>query len=104
MEPYIAKCKGVNLTALLNHINSMIDDLPKLSPDVSGTNGICYNWVLGRCQLDNCRHQDGHVNARNVTDEFVSELLGKLRPGITEFMTNGVPQPTRRRNRRRRRE
>ena len=104
MEPYIAKCKGINLTALLNHVNSTIDDLPKLPPDVSGTNGICYNWVLGRCQLDNCRHLDGHVNARDVTDEFVSELLSKLRPGITEFMTNGVPQPTRRRNRRRRRE
>ena len=104
MEPYIAKCKGVNLTALLNHVNATIDDLPKLSPDVSGTNGICYNWVLGRCQLDNCRHQDGHVNARDVTDDFVSELLSKLRPGITEFMTNGVPQPARKRNRRRRRE
>lgn len=103
MEPYIAKCKGINLTALLNQVNLTIDDLPKLSPEVSGTSGICYNWVLGRCQLENCRHLDGHVNARDVTDEFAADLLGKLRPGITEFMTNGLPQP-RRRNRRRRRE
>lgn len=63
MEKCIAKCNGVNLTQLLNHVNLTVEDLPKLPPEVSGTNGICYNFVLGRCLMDSCRHQDGHVNA-----------------------------------------
>lgn len=103
MEAYIAKVRGVHLTPLLNHANLTIDDLPKLPPEVSGTNGICYNWVLGRCTFDRCRHLDGHVNARDVTDEFVNELLRLLRPSITDFKTNGLPPNARRRNRRRRR-
>lgn len=104
MEPYILKCKGVNLTQMLNHVNLTIDDLPKLAPEVSGENGVCYNFVLGRCTIDSCRHRDGHVNARDVTDEFATELLTLLRPAITEFTANGLPASARRRNRRRRRE
>ena len=104
MEPFIAKFKGVYLTPMLTHINQSIDDLPKLAPEVSGANGICYNYILGHCVMDNCRHMDGHVNARDVTDEFATELLNKLRPAITEFMANGLPPRARRRNRRRRRD
>lgn len=104
MEPFIARNKGIFLTPMLNHVNRSIDDLPKLAPEVSGTNGVCYNFVLGHCTMDGCRHIDGHVNARDVTDEFATELLTLLRPAITEFTTNGVPPRARRRTRRRRRE
>ena len=97
MEPYIAKVKGIYLTAMLNHVGSTIDDLPKLAPEVSGSNGICYNYVLGRCASDSCNHSDGHVNAHDVTDEFATDLITKLRPAITEFMQNGLPPNARRR-------
>lgn len=100
MEAYIAKNKGVYLSAILNHVNLTIDDLPKLAPEVSGTNGICYNYILGRCNMDTCQHE--HVHARDITDEFASDLLSKLRMGITEFTTNGLPPGTRRRRRPRR--
>ena len=102
MEAYIAKNKGVHLGALLEQVNLTIDDLPKLPPEVSGTNGVCYNWVLGRCTVDKCRHEDGHVNARDVTDEFVTELLRPLRPAIEDFTLNGLPPHTKRRNNKRR--
>ena len=96
MEPYISKVKGVWLSAMLSHVNLTIDDLPKLAPEVSGTNGVCYNFILGRCASDACNHKDGHVHATDVTDEFASDLLAKIRPAITEFMTNGLPPGVRR--------
>jgi hypothetical protein len=56
--------------------------------------------VLGKCTLASCQHKDGHVNALEVTDEFAADLLMKLRPAITEFMTNGAPRTRKRRFRR----
>lgn len=101
MEAYIAKNKGVYLSAILTHCNLTMEDLPKLTPDISGVNGICYNYILGRCTMDNCQYE--HVHARDLTDEFATDLLSKLRPGITEFTMNGLPPGTRRRRRTRRR-
>lgn len=78
-----------------------MDDLPRPGPDVCGTGSICYNYILGRCHMDPCNHK--HVRAQDLTDDFVSELLTKLRPGITEFTANGVPPSARRRRRQQRR-
>ena len=101
MESYIAKNKGVWLSAILNHLNLTMEDLPRPATDVCGTNSICYNYILGRCHMDQCQHE--HLRAQDITDEFATELLTKLRPGITEFTTNGLPPTARRRQRRRRR-
>ena len=100
MEAYIAKNKGVWLSAILTFVNLTIDDLPKLGADVGGTNSLCYNYILGHCKMEQCQHE--HVHVRDITEEFVTELLSKLRPGITEFTANGVPPGTRRRRRSRR--
>lgn len=100
LEACIAKNKGVYVGAMLTHCNLTLDDLPKL-PDVTGSNGICYNFVLGRCNMNGCQHE--HVNVRDVTDDFATELLTKLRPAITEFTANGLPPGYRRRRRPRRR-
>ncbi len=104
MEPYVQKFRGVLLTPLLAQVNLTLDDLLKLSPEVGGTNRICYNFILGRCTLDNCRHKDSHVNERNITDKFVREITTKLRPGVTEFLANGIPDNLPRHGRRRQRE
>lgn len=100
MEPCIAKNKGVWLGAMLTHLNLTIDDLPRL-PEMGGTGTLCYNFILGHCKMENCQHE--HAHARDLTDEFVTDLLSKLRPGIEEFTTNGLPPGTRRRRRRPRR-
>lgn len=101
MEPCIAKNKGVWLGAMLNHLNITIDDLPRLPPDVSGAGSLCYNFILGHCKMEGCQHE--HAHARDLTDEFVTDLLAKLKPGIDEFTTNGLPPGTRRRHTRSRR-
>ena len=100
MDPYIAKNKGVWLGAILTHVNLTMDDLPRLPPEVSGAGTICYNYILGHCKMDGCQHE--HVHVRDLTDDFVTDLLSKLRPGIAEFTTNGMPPGTRRRRRPRR--
>ena len=89
------KHKAVYLTAMLNHANITIDDLPKPALDHDTGSGICYNFILGRCAVDQCQHE--HVNAQDITDEFATDLLSKLRPSITEFVTNGLPPGTKRR-------
>lgn len=99
MEAYIAKHRAVYLTAMLNHANLTLDDLPK--PMVAGEGGVCYNFILGRCSVDQCQHE--HVNASDISDEFATDLLSKLRPSITEFVTNGLPPGTKRRRPRGRR-
>ena len=95
MEAYIQKHKAVYLTAMLNHANITMDDLPKPSLDHDIGGGVCYNFILGRCAVDQCQHE--HVNATDITDEFATDLLAKLRPSITEFVTNGLPAGTKRR-------
>jgi len=100
MEPCIAKNRGVWLGAMLTHLNITMDDLPRLPPDVSGTGTLCYNFILGHCKMDGCQHE--HVHARDLPEEFVTDLLAKLKPGIDEFTANGLPPGTRRRRRPRR--
>ena len=99
MEPYIEKHKGVWLSALLTHCNITIEDLP-IPASMAAGHTVCYNFILGKCNVDNCQHE--HVHANEVTDDFAADLLAKLRPGITEFMANGLPPGTRRRRNRRR--
>ena len=103
MEPYIAKFQSIRLNQLLTKLNITVDDLPTLPAAVGGANGVCYNHILGFCTLDSCRHQDGHVKVEHVTDEFATDLIARLRPAITDFMTNGLPPRQRNRGRRRQR-
>ncbi len=104
MEPYNQIFRGILLTPLLAQVNLTLNDLPKLGLEVGGTNGICYNFTLGRCTLDSCHHKEGHVNVRDVTDEFATEITSKLRPGVIHFLANGILDNLPRCGRRRQRE
>ena len=99
MEPYIRKIQGIKLTHMLNHVNLTIDDLPQLPPSVAVTNGVCYNYILGHCTNATCPRLDSHVNVSDISDEFATELITKLRPAITAFMTNGAPKRMKRKRR-----
>jgi hypothetical protein len=96
MEPYFKKVQGLKLTQMLNHVNLTIDDLPSLA---QWSSGLCYNFILGHCSMQNCPRADAHVNATDITDEFATELIQKLRPAITEFIANGAPRKPKRRRR-----
>ena len=104
MEPYIKKFQNVHLNKLLTYCRLTIDDLPTLPPTVStGSGGICYNFILGKCTHAGCQHKDGHINVSDISDDFAAEFLTKLRPGITEFLANGAPRyRTRKRTRQQR--
>lgn len=102
MEAYIARNGGVYLTAMLNLMNLTMDDLPKLGADVEGSKGICYNYILGRCNMDHCNHE--HVHVQDLTDDYVMNLLAKLKPAISDFTTNGLPPGTKRKRQKRRRQ
>ena len=97
MEPYIPKCKGNLLGPMMEHLGITIDDLPKLP----GETRICYNYVLGKCTHQYCKHKDGHINASEITDDFATALIDKIRPAVTHFIANGPP-PLPMYNRRRR--
>jgi hypothetical protein len=97
VDPYFKKVQALKLTQLLNHANITIDDLPSLPGHEQSQ--LCYNFILGHCTMRNCPRADAHVNATEVTDEFATELIQKLRPGMTEFMTNGAPRKAKRRRR-----
>ena len=99
MEPYIAKIQALKLSQMLGHVNLTIDDLPTLPASVNGAGSLCYSYVLGLCTHPACPHAEGHVKASDVTDEFATDLISKLRPAITEFMEKGAPKRPKRKRR-----
>ena len=95
MEPYFKKVQGIRLLQMLSHCNLTVDDLPSLQS--SGASNLCYNFILGYCNNPTCTRLDGHVAATDISDEFATELLQKLRPAMNEFIANGAPRRPKRR-------
>jgi hypothetical protein len=95
MEPYFKKVQGIRLLQMLSHCNLTVDDLPSLPS--SGASNLCYNFILGYCNNPTCTRLDGHVAATDISDEFATELLQKLRPAMNEFIANGAPRRPKRR-------
>jgi hypothetical protein len=93
MEPYFKKIQSVRLLQLLSHSNLTVDDLPTLP----STTTLCYNFILGYCNNPTCTRSEGHVAATDITDEFATELLQKLRPAMTAFIVNRAPKRPKRR-------
>ena len=92
MGPYIQKFKSVMLTRLVEFCGCAISDLPTIPDYVKdGANTLCYNYVLGKCVHKGCCQKNGHAPATAITNEFATQLLDRLQPGINEFMTNGPP-------------
>jgi hypothetical protein len=99
MEPYVKKVQAIRLSQMLNHVNLRMDDLPTLPAGVGGSDGVCYNYMLGLCSFENCPRKDSHIMGSEIPDEFATDLLAKLRPAITEFTANGAPTRPKRRRR-----
>jgi len=99
MEPYVKKVQAIRLSQMLNHVNLRMDDLPTLPAGVGGSDGVCYNYMLGLCSFENCPRKDSHILGSEIPDEFATDLLAKLRPAITEFTANGAPTRPKRRRR-----
>jgi hypothetical protein len=66
--------------------NATWNDMPKLQKYmVNGTNGLCYNYVLGKCNPKYCTHRGGHAKLVDITDEFANTLCTLLQPGINDM-------------------
>ena len=77
---------------LVEFCGCAISDLPTIPDYVKdGANTLCYNYVLGKCVHKGCRQKNGHAPATAITNEFATQLLDRLQPGINEFMMNGPP-------------
>ena len=84
MEEYIRHFRSVQLRMLCKAAGITEGDLPTEAKYMrNGRNGLCYSYVLGKCNGKYCgRVQDGHVPAGELSPTFVESLCNILRPGV----------------------
>ena len=95
MSSYITHFRSVQLKGLLRAANLTEADLPVLSKYVAnGHNGLCYVYVLGKCQGKMCgKAQSGHAPVGDITDEFAKSLCGRLGSAVEHRMRTEPPTP-----------
>lgn len=93
MTPYISHFRSVQFRQLCKAAGISEGDLPTIARYLSnGRNGMCYSYVLGKCQGKICgRAQEGHVPASEITDDFANELCSKLAPGVERRLATEPP-------------
>ena len=85
MGSYLARVGKLQITRIMNLAGVTWDAMPKLATYTAqnGTNTLCYNYVLGRCNPQYCTHHSGHTPSTDVTDEFANSLCTLLQPGLS---------------------
>ena len=93
MAPYVAYFRSVQFCLLCKAANVAEEDLPSLPKYVSnGKNGLCYSYILGKCQGKVCgRAQARHVPAHELSEDFVTALCSRLAPGVEKRMAMEPP-------------
>lgn len=93
MSPYITHFKSVQFRLLCKAAGVTEADLPTLPKYVAnGRNGMCYSYILGKCQGKVCgRAQGGHVPVGELSDTFATELCSKLAPGVERRLATEPP-------------
>ena len=88
MTAHLRQSPFIQLRKVLSHSNMTIDDLPTL-PDYirNGTNGLCYNYILGHCTSKYCNYKEGHAPASKITNEFARTMISKLEGPLAMFST-----------------
>ena len=84
MEDYIRHFRSVQLRTLCKAAGITESDLPTEAKYLrNGKNMLCYSYVLGKCNGKYCgRAAEGHVNAGELSTEFVNRLCTLLKPGV----------------------
>lgn len=95
MSPYITHFRSVQLNGLLRAANLTEADLPVLPKYVTnGHNGLCYAYVLGKCQGKRCgKAGHGHAPVGDITDDFAKALCGRLGPAVEHRLRTEPPTP-----------
>ena len=93
MSKYITHFRSVQLRSLLRAANLTEADLPSLQKYVAnGKNGLCYAYVLGKCQGKMCGNaQQGHAPVGDITEEFAKALCGRLGSAVEHRLCTEPP-------------
>jgi hypothetical protein len=93
MTPYISHFRSVQFRLLCKVAGISEGDLPMIPWYVAnGKNGMCYSYVLGKCQGKVCgRAQGGHVPVGEISDTFASELCTHLALGVERRLATEPP-------------
>jgi hypothetical protein len=96
MEGYIRHFRSVQLRLLCKAAGITEGDLPTEAKYVrNGRNGLCYSYVLGKCNGKYCgRAHEGHVPAGELSATFVESLCNLLRPGVEARKATEPPAQT----------
>ena len=88
MTAHLRQNPYIQLRKVLTHANMTLEDLPTLPEYIkNGTNGLCYNYVLGNCTSKYCNYKDGHALASKITHEFARNMINKLEGPLAMFST-----------------
>jgi hypothetical protein len=93
MARYITHFRSVQLKTLLGAANITEAELPVLPKYMSsGTNNLCYAYVLGKCQGRYCgKASRGHAPVGDITDAFAQELCRALAGGVEKRLATEPP-------------
>jgi hypothetical protein len=93
MTPYVSHFRSIQFRLLCKAAGVTERDLPTIPKYLeNGRNGMCYSYVLGKCQGKVCgRAQNGHVPVGEITDTFATELCAKLAPGVERRLATEPP-------------
>ena len=78
----------LQLQLLVKHSNITLNQLlgQHSFRDASGTNNMCYSYVLGVCNHKSCKRI--HATAGQLVPEFVRDLCKQLKPGRDYLIKN----------------
>lgn len=78
---------------LLQAANTTEPRLPTLAKYMNnGTNGLCYAYILGTCQVYICgKYAEGHTLVSDITDSFAQDLSQVLSSGIKQPLATKPP-------------
>lgn len=83
MTPFMTRIGRLQITRIMALANTTWNDMPKIQKYMSADkNGLCYNYVLGKCNPRYCTHRTGHAAVADISDEFADTLCTLLKPGI----------------------
>lgn len=88
MTAYVQKIRSIRLNLLLTLLNLTLGDLPTFPLISSSETSLCFNYVLGKCEHNECQHK--HMVVTEVTDRFATKIIKILNPAINNFLTNGT--------------
>ena len=93
--PYFNKRGNMSLRKVLDNANVTWDHLPSIPKFMAGKrNNLCYNWVMGYCQLKSCTRK--HAKKQDVPDAFAAGIVHMLKPGFDYMANVDVPAGSKR--------